>query len=147
MARLHILLDSREQSISCARRFYLRLKQPQLGIVEHIRPSSFSEHFKTILEHASAKDNIFISLHFVSGEQLGAASCYLGKFKKILSKVTFVSFACFDHIEKWCIEHGMNFEPNLFKRRSLDADAENRIKHCLEQDLHQLKDEIGRAHV
>jgi DNA-binding NtrC family response regulator len=137
---LHIILDSREQALSYARRFYLRLGKIQLGEVIHIRQTAFAEHFKLMLQKTSLKDTLLISLHFITQDQLDQTTSYIEKFKKILPRVTIASFACFTHIKEWCVEYGMNFEANTYKRRSLSPQTEDKIKHYLCNEVSLIKD-------
>lgn len=141
MTRLHILLDSREQSISYARQFYRRLTQPPLGRVEHIRRMAFIDRFEKMITCAAPEDHVLVSLYFLDQEQLNATSAFLQQHKNKLPKITIVSFACFDHIEKWCSEVGVSFEGNPFKRRVLSPAAEAKIKYCLARDNGTLHEE------
>lgn len=138
---LHIILDSREQALSYARRYYVRLGRPQLGEVIHIRPTAFAERFKRMLETAARQDNILVSLHFIPKEQLDQAAAYIEKFRKNLPRATISSFACFTHIQEWCVEHGINFEENPYKQRALSPITEGKIKHSLCHDVSSLTKE------
>lgn len=138
-ARLHILLDSREQSISFAKQYYAQRDKPPLGNVLHIRPIDFAEHFKAILRQAKATDRVLVSLNFVSEDQLKQASAWLATFHRTLPGVTFAAFACFAHIKNWCDAHGLHFEENFYKQRLLPPQVEERIRRNCFQEAIPLK--------
>jgi len=138
--RLHILLDSREQSISYARHFYQRLKQPPLGRVEHIRQETCFSRFEKTVATADPGDHILISIYFVSQEQLDAVSRFLQQCQGPLPRMTIASFACFEHIAQWAVAHGLDFEGIPYKRRTLSLLTEAKAKQWLARDLEQLPD-------
>jgi DNA-binding NtrC family response regulator len=144
MTQLHILVDSREQSISYARHFYRRLGQ-QLGRVEHIRHASCSDRFEKMVACALPEDHVLVSTCFLAEEQLNAASDFLRQHKKKLPEITIVCFTCFEHIGKWCLKYGVHFEENPFKLRILSPSAEARINHFLARNTGALQEEEREA--
>jgi len=138
---LHILVDSREQSISYVRHFYRRLMRPSLDRVEHIRQETCFTRFEKMVSTARPWDHILVSVYFVSQDQLNAVSRFLLQFKRELPKITIASFACFEHIAQWAVVHGITFEEIPYKRRSLSPLSEAKIQQCLARDIVQLSDD------
>jgi len=134
-SHLHIILDSREQALSHARYFYLRLGKPQLGEVIHIRQPVFARHFKFMLQNLKFSDKLLVSLCFIPEDQLSQVALYIEKFNKILPRVTIASYACFTHIREWCIKYGIIFEENSYKKRTLSPQVEDKINHCICHDI------------
>lgn len=53
---LHVLVDSREASVTFARIFYRKTAQFDLGVIEHIRPRYFVDHFQAVLSEVLPQD-------------------------------------------------------------------------------------------
>jgi len=138
---LHVILDSREQSITAARQFYGRAGQPRLGTVEHIRHGTFGQRFSLLLQTAAPEDRILVSLSSLAPEHLEAAGRALDQWTVMRSQVTLVSFACFDHIPIWCGQQGIHFVENPYQRRLLTPQAEARIRRFLGGELDRLQDD------
>ncbi len=134
LAKLHILLDSREPSVSFARNFY-RSGGYLLGEVEHIRGITFAERFKILLERCAIQDEILISVHYLSEEQLGPALLLLQSKKYENLKISLATYGCFTHLRKWCFDTGCQFLPNPYKKRIHpkniygDKTAQNESEH------------------
>lgn len=138
---LHLILDSREQSISAARQFYVRAGQPRLGTVEHIRHCTFDQRFSLLMQTAAPGDQILVSLSALAPEHLEAAGRALDQWPDMRSQVTLVSFACFDHIPIWCGQQGIQFVANQYQRRLLSPQAEARIRRFLSGEIDRLQED------
>lgn len=116
--KLRVLVDSREQSVSCARDFYVK-SHLQLGIVRHFRVKDFA---KTLYEEARslAKDELLlVSAHYISINQLKDAERYLTA--AMAKQIAVASYDCFEHIASWSSKMGCRFLPNPFKRRKYES--------------------------
>ncbi len=117
--KTHVLVDSREQSISCVKIFLEEETFWALGNVEHIRGITFADRFRVLCEKSSLEDNIIISVHWLPEEQLEKAKTTLSESYLDPSQVILISYDCFTHIKSWCARVGCQFRPNSLKRRSL----------------------------
>ncbi len=118
-ATLHILIDSREPSVSLAKSFFEETELKRLGRVEHIREHTFADRLKVFIEGCGTNDHIFVSVHYVSESQLSRARKYLKQATISARQITLASYDCFAYIREWCEEIGCNFRPNSYKRRTL----------------------------
>lgn len=68
--KLHVLVDSREPSVSIARSYFVREDSFTLGEVAHIRDATFSASLLALLNLCAQNDQILTSVHYLSEEQL-----------------------------------------------------------------------------
>lgn len=121
--KLHIIVDSREASVSFARHFFERSWIYPLGIVEHIRGSSFAERFALLMEQCLPGDAILISVQYLPENQLKETSSLLQAITNV--RVYLAAYECFEHMQQWCLGVGAEFLPNRFKRRKKPQRAKN----------------------
>ncbi len=136
--KLNILVDSREPSVSFARNYYNESGIHSLGVVEHIRVLKFAERLEDLLLQCSAQDEIFVSVHHLSEEQLERATMLLQGGKYVEWKITLASYDCFAHMRDWCLANGCRFLANPYKRRTYPKDI---IQHKRAKNEHH---HIGR---
>ena len=117
--KLHILLDSREPSVTSAKQFFERNRFRDLDMVEHIRDQTFPERWHHYLHKCAEDDHILIAVHFLSAEQLEAATRHLQLAQVRPKQISMISYDCFSHLRAWCRQTGCTFLPNQLKRRKL----------------------------
>jgi len=115
---LHVLVDSRETSVSFARKYFIYAGVDVLGIVEHIRGITFADRFEALINRCSAQDEILVAVHYLSEEQLERATSSLRKTSHDKSKITFATYSCFTHVREWCTATDCGFLDNLYKKRA-----------------------------
>ncbi len=115
--KLHVLVDSREPSVSIARSYFVREDSLILGEVAHIRGTTFSASLLALLNLCAQNDQILISVHYLSEEQLVCVETIVHKKIQSGLKVSLASYACFPHLPRWCERVGATFLPNPHKRR------------------------------
>jgi len=130
--KLHVLVDSREPSVSLAKCIFEEAKAQKLGRVEHIRESTFAERLRVFLEDCKSSDHIVISVHYLSESALEYASGWLRQSSISAQQITLASYDCFTHIQEWCKKTGCEFHPNSFKRRTLTRTADFSHPHNIE---------------
>jgi transcriptional regulator with PAS, ATPase and Fis domain len=136
--KLNILVDSREPSVSFARSYCNESGIHSLGVVEHIRVQNFAERLEALLLQCTEHDEILISVHHITEEQLERAAVVLRRGKCAKGKITLASYDCFTHIREWCLANGCRFLANPYKRRTYPKDV---IRHKRAKNEHQ---HIGR---
>lgn len=114
--KLHVLIDSREPSVSLAREYFRDSNFSTLGIVEHIRGVSFAERFGQLLRQCSMEDEVLISVHYLLEEQLNDAACLLNEHGE-RPRITLATYDCFRHMRQWANEVGIEFLANVMKQR------------------------------
>jgi len=117
LSKLRVLVDSRESSVSFARDFYNN-SQYVLGEVEHIREAVFANRLEYLLRRSTRQDEVLISVHYLSEEQLERAALLLRCGKYTQYKITLASYDCFLHMKEWCSDTGCRFLPNSYKKRA-----------------------------
>lgn len=123
-AEFHILVDSREPSVTQANLLFGQSGYEMLGRVEHIRAESISERFELMLDRSSRDDRFLISVSYISPEQLEKMSSCLYRGNLEPERITLSSFACFSHISAWCRKHGVKFIDNDLKKRELNEEIQ-----------------------
>ena len=118
-AKLHILVDSREASISKAKTFFEEMNFFRLGQVEHIRETTLTGRLRVFLEECDPKDHLLISVHCISEERLEQIHQLLKQSVVPLRQITLASYDCFSHLREWCDKTGCQFSTNHCKRRTL----------------------------
>ncbi len=120
MSSLNIILDSREQSVSAARQYYLDFKpHPEKILVKHIRHVSLADTFLQLYRLAKSEDQILISMDFIGQETLDGITTGLNDSlspNPSPPKVELISFKCFDHIKKWCNDRTFKFTANIYDK-------------------------------
>lgn len=116
--KLHILLDSRESSVTLARDFFNSSDDHSLGLVEHIRGICFADRFEALLIHSSPRDKILVSVHHLPEEQLAQAALSFKNEKCASWDITLASYEDFPHMNKWCADTGCTFLANPNKKRT-----------------------------
>lgn len=125
--KIHVLVDSRESSVSFARSYYLQVSASySLGIVEHIRGTSFASRLKVLLAKSSKDDVILLSFHYLSRDNLQQATAILQEKKHASKRIRFASYACFKHMKLWSDEVGIEFLANDMKKREKPKAASDR---------------------
>ncbi len=109
--QLHIITDSREPSLSLARKVYAE-SEYDLGKVIHCREIYFADCLTKMFAKCSGKDMILVSMSYISKEQLEKISL------PVPPQIMVSSFSCFSHIESWCRNNQVNFIPNPYKNRN-----------------------------
>lgn len=128
--KLHVLVDSRESSVSFARKYFINAGVNVLGKVEHIRGITFANRFESLLEDCSDGDEILVAVHYLSEEQLERVSSLLSEAQHDRSKITVATYECFTHMRDWCAAMGCRFQANVHKKRtqpSLESEQLQRI--------------------
>lgn len=117
-SKLHILIDSRESSVSLARHFFNDLSNHTLGVVEHIRGHVFADRLKYLLERCSDVDEILVAVNYLPQDQLALAASILLKGKYAQCRITLATYECFTFMRDWCSETGCQSLANLYKKRT-----------------------------
>ncbi len=115
--KLHVLVDSREPSVSFARYFY-SCSEYALGEVEHIREIAFADRFERLLRRCSLQDELLISVCYLSKEQLERASSLFRSSRYAQYRITLAACDSFGHMREWCSVTGCRFLPNQYKKRT-----------------------------
>ncbi len=115
--KLHVLVDSRESSVSFARKYFSNAGVDVLGTVEHIRGITFADRLESLLRRCSDGDEILVAIHYLSEEQLERVSSLLKKTQYDKRKITVATYECFEHMQKWCAATGCRFQANQYKKR------------------------------
>ena len=115
--KLHVLVNSREPSVSFARDFYNNSAY-ELGKVEHIREIAFADRLQHLLRNCSLQDELLISVCYLSKEQLERAASLLRSSLYVQNKITLAACDCFGHMREWCSANGCRFLPNPYKKRT-----------------------------
>lgn len=121
-AKLHILVDSREPSVSFAKSFYEKSGKPTLGIVEHIREKTFTERFAVLLHTCRPVDKILISVHCVAKKYFDEARQLLLDSGLTAKNITLASYECQPNLAEYCTGAGICFQANHFKCRTLSKE-------------------------
>lgn len=116
-SKLHVLVDSRETSVSYARHFFEKSEHKMLGMVEHMRGISFGERLQVFLDNCSKNDEIVVTVHYLPEEQLKEASLLIKKARNASVRIHLATYDCFIHMKVWCAEVGVVFLPIPYKRR------------------------------
>ncbi len=114
---LHVLVDSREPSVSMARYYFAGESSLDLGEVVHIRGTTFAARLLALFNVCAPNDEILISVHYLPEEQLVRVESIVHQKIHTGVKVTLASYDCFHHLPQWCERVGATFLPNLYKRR------------------------------
>lgn len=118
-SKIHILVDSREPSISFAKLIFEETKFRSLGTVEHIRNITFVNRLQVLCDTSSPEDIIIIAVSWLSDGQLKKVQKVLGESCLASEQIILASYSCFSHIPEWCDQIGCTFRPIPFKRRKL----------------------------
>lgn len=121
---IHILVDSREQSVSLARQYINGNSDVRLGEVMHIRGVTLAAQLQMVLARCAPGDDILISVHYLSIEQLQDLEPLLPEYASTPDRLTLAAYACFSHIHDWCSKAGVIFLPNPYKQRSAPERSE-----------------------
>ncbi len=133
-SKLHILLDSRESSVTFARKYFNNLNKCTLGIVEHIRSHVFTDRMQALLAQCSITDEILIAVHYLPQDQLALTAFILQKQEHKQCKITLATYECFTFMQEWCAETGCRIHPIQFKKRSA---AKELTKHKSSEEKEQ----------
>lgn len=115
--KLHVLVDSRESSVSFARNYFSNSGVDVLGTVEHIRGITFANRFESLLKCCSEGDGILVAVHYLSEEQLERVSLLLSKTQHDKRNIIVATYECFTHMREWCAATGCRFQANQYKKR------------------------------
>lgn len=116
---IHILVDSREQSVSFARQYIQANQDISLGEVLHVRGATLVTQLQMLLDRCHLNDGILISVHYLSAEHLHKLEQLLQEDAHRPNCLTLAAYTCFSHIQKWCSVAGVKFLPYSYKRRSV----------------------------
>lgn len=142
VGKLHVLVDSREASVSFVRRYYRQSRLEGLGVVEHIRATTLADRLGRILAQSSTQDEIVIAVLYLGEVHLDQALlCIQGKANSH-RKITLASYCCFSHMPQWCAKIGWRFEAITNQKRTnprsleIDKNGDQRPhnKESAEQD-------------
>ncbi len=129
--KLHVLVDSRESSISGAMLYFQEQGQPELALVEHIRVTSFPQRFAVLLANCGAQDELLIAVQYLPPEQLELAALQLESCDNRPGQITMLSYDCFSHLELWCKKHDIIFRHNPLQGRELSNESCHEIEEYL----------------
>lgn len=122
MSPLCILVDSKEQSISAARNYFLSLEnKPQIRVT-HLRHAQFGEVFGKLFSELGQNDQILVCMDYISEDELPTIEKENGNNSSRPTVMVF-SYECFEHIQQWCEKSGFTFERNKYDRRSYSRKA------------------------
>ena len=116
-AKLHVLVDSREASVSFARNYFSRSRLTCLGVVEHIRPTTFADRFAHLLTQSSPHDEILIALLYLAKRHLYQALSLTAGSHNNDRKITLATY-CFPHVQQWCTMSGWQFVAITAQKRA-----------------------------
>ena len=122
--KLHILVDSREASVSYAKLIFDKSEDLQLGKVEHIRASTLAKRLEIISRTSFDKDLFLISVNWLSEEHLEEVRLVIEDTSLKCSQVMLASHKCFQHLVQWCKQTGCTFSANIFEGRRLTLDTD-----------------------
>ncbi len=128
---LHLIIDTREQSISSAQQAYELKGRPPLGKVLHAQDGIILDELELLLKVCNNHDEILIAAHRLPEKQLETVSRYLKNCKISPNQITIISYDCFEYLIKWCIKQEINFLPNTFKHRTLSSVSSGHIERYL----------------
>jgi DNA-binding NtrC family response regulator len=132
---LHILVDSREASVTFTRAFYKEVGRPELGMVEHCRPVDFASELQSILKNVKPGDVVIIATHFIPDDQLKLATSYIEESQIKPESITIASYASFKHIRSWCDDNKIKFRAIEYGRRKISSKASTNISKYLKGKL------------
>jgi len=135
--KLHVLVDSRESSVSFARKYFSNSGVDVLGTVEHIRGITFSDRLESLLKGCSDGDEVLVAVHYLSEEQLERVSSLLSETRHDRRKITVATYECFTHMQDWCTTAGCSFQANLYKKRAKPKTATGKKNTSLENEQFQ----------
>lgn len=133
-SKLHILIDSRESSVSLARHFYNDLNNHSLGVVEHFRGLVFANNLKFLLERCSDLDEILVAVNYLPQDQLALAAPILQKGQYAQCRITLATYECFTFMRDWCSETGCHFLANLYKKRTVAQTVTTKRRNSAETE-------------
>lgn len=123
---LHVLVDSREASLSMVRNLLRRPQEPwaryELGDIRHVRRQTLADAVGELDTRRSATSgySLLIAMHDVAAEHLEAIRKPAAS--RGFGAVHICTYDCFADVVAWCKKHkkeGFSFEANTLKRRVL----------------------------
>ena len=115
--KIHILVDSRESSVSFARQIFNENSCLPIGEIEHVHADGFATRMQRVIEKCSENCEILISVFYLSIEQLAQLESLLKNKKCAGIKMRLAAYECFSHIPDWCERVGVSFLPNEYRQR------------------------------
>ncbi len=128
---LHVLVDSREPSVTFARAFYQEIGRPGLGLVEHIRPRDFGDSLCRLVSTTGNSEAVLVAARYLNDDQLEMAAGLL-ESSGAGNRVTIASYDCFGNIISWCRDNGLDFRAIEYKQRLLSSSSETLISKYLD---------------